>query len=107
MMFRNFFAVILAYVVIGTWAFSGNHKEARSMITGRVSPADGVELVWIISGKDTAKSPTSSGQFSMEVKPGVHQLIVDAKSPYKDVIMDNLMVTENEVLDVGEITLKQ
>jgi hypothetical protein len=106
-MVKNFFAVIAAYVVIGAWAFSGNGKDVRSMITGKVSPADGVEQVMIISGKDTAKLPSSSGSFSAEVKPGVHQLVVDAKSPYKDVVLDNLNVTENEVLDLGEITLKQ
>jgi hypothetical protein len=106
-MFRNFFAVIVAYVLIGAFAFSGKEKDTRSMITGRVSPADGVELVMVISGKDTAKLPVSAGSFSAEVKPGVHQLIVDAKSPYKDVVLDNLNVTENEVLDLGEITLKQ
>ena len=106
-MFRNFFAVIMAYVVIGTWAFSGKGKDASSMITGRISPADGVDAVMVISGKDTTKSATNTGLFSVEVKPGVHQLIVDAKSPYKDVFMDNLTVTENEVLDLGEITLKQ
>jgi hypothetical protein len=33
--------------------------------------------------------------------------VIDAKAPYKDVVMDNLNVTENEVLDVGEIVLKQ
>ena len=106
-MFRNFFAVIAAYVVIGAWAFSGKGKDSRSMITGRVSPADGVKTIWVVSGKDSLKSPVSSGLFSLEVKPGVHQLVVDARSPYKDVLMDNLMVTENEVLDIGEVILKQ
>lgn len=107
-MIRNFFAVILAYVVIGAWAFSGKGgKDIRSMITGKISPADGIEAVWVISGKDTLKPPADNGSFSAEVKPGTHQLVVDAKSPYKDVFMDNLMVTENEVLDVGEIILKQ
>ena len=106
-MFRNFFAVIAAYVVIGAWAFSGKGKDTRSMITGRVSPADGVEIVWVIRGKDSLKSPVSNGLFSVEVKPGVHQVFVDARSPYKDVLMDNLMVTENEVLDIGEVVLKQ
>src|SRR5687768_3667954 len=106
-MFRNFFAVILAYVGIATWAFTGNNKETKTMITGRVSPADGVEVIWVISGRDSLKTPTTNaGAFSVDVKPGVHQVIVDAKSPYKDVVMDNLTVTENEVLDLGEITLK-
>lgn len=106
-MVKNFFAVIAAYVVIGTFAFSGKGKEIRSAISGRVSPADGVEQVMVISGKDSARTVTTAGGFTVEVKPGVHQLFVDAKNPYKDVLLDNLNVTENEVLDLGEITLKQ
>ena len=115
-MIRNFFAVILAYVIIGAWAFSGKGKTGktasaselkRTLITGRVSPADGVDMVWVISGKDTTKTAYSSGSFSVEVKPGMHTLVVDAKNPYKDVILDNLQVTENQVLELGEIILKQ
>ena len=106
-MVRNFFAVIAAYVAIGAWAFSGKGSDSRSVITGRVSPADGLENIWVISGKDSVKTPASNGLFSLEVKPGVHQLFVDARSPYKDVLLDNLMVTENEVLDIGEVILKQ
>jgi hypothetical protein len=110
MVIRNLCFVILAYVAIGAWAFTGNgsvKSEVNPAITGRVSPADGVNLVWVISGKDSLKSPTSAGLFTIQVKPGTHQLVVDAKAPYKDVWMDNLIVTENEVLDVGEIVLKQ
>jgi hypothetical protein len=106
-MFRNFFAVIVAYVLIGTWAFSGKGKDARTMVSGRISPADGVETVTVISGKDTLRPPLSAGAFSVEVRPGVCQLMVDAKSPYRDVWLDQLMVAEDEVLDLGEITLKQ
>jgi hypothetical protein len=111
MLIRNLCFVILAYLAIGTYAFTGKGKvKAHSVdtaITGRVSPADGVNMVWVVSGKDSLKSPTSAGLFTFSVKPGVHQLVIDAKAPYKDVVMDNLNVTENEVLDVGEIVLKQ
>src|SRR5688500_6071323 len=110
-MVRNFFVVILAYAGIATYAFTGKHgsekAEVRTMITGRVSQADGVNLVWVISWKYSLKAPTSAGLFSFEVKPGVHSVVVDAINPYKDVVMDNLTVSENEVLDVGEIVLKQ
>jgi hypothetical protein len=105
-MIRNFFAVILAYAGIAAYAFTGNHhKEAKTSITGKINPAEGVEMVWVISGKDSLKSPTSAGLFTFEVKPGIHLLVVDAKNPYKDVILDQLSVSENEVLDLGEIVL--
>jgi hypothetical protein len=106
-MVRNFFAVVLAYVVLGAWAFSGKHKDVKTVITGKLSPADAANAVWVLSGKDSTQSKISEGIFSVEVKPGVHQVIVDARNPYKDVYLDHLNVTENEVLDLGEITLKQ
>ena len=106
-MFKKFFTIFVCYACIAAYAFTGNKHSAKTSITGKVNPADGVNMVWVVSGKDSLKSPTSEGIFSFEIKPGVHQLIVDAKNPYKDVILDNLSVNENEVLDVGEIMLKQ
>ena len=43
----------------------------------------------------------------VEVRPGMYKLVVDAKQPYKDVMLDNLVVRADETLDVGEIVLKQ
>ena len=68
---------------------------SKTMITGRISPVDGVNIVYVISGKDTIKVPTSEGLFSLEVKPGIHQVVIDARNPYKDVVLDNLSLTEN------------
>ena len=112
-MFRNFFVLIMAYAGVAALAFTNKHEgklkdDTRTIITGKVTPAEGVNMVWVISGKDSLKSSAGgTGLFSFEVKPGMHQLIVDATNPYKDVVMDNLSVTENEVLDLGEIVLKQ
>jgi hypothetical protein len=79
----------------------------QSSITGRISPIDGAELIWAISATDSIKVAVASGSFSAQVKPGHFKLIVDAKNPYKDVLLDNLEVKENQVLDVGEIILQQ
>ena len=78
-----------------------------SSITGKVSPAEGAELIWAISATDSIKFTVTSGNFSAQVKPGTFKLIVDAKAPYKDVLLDNLEIKENQVLDVGEIILQQ
>ena len=94
---------IVAASVAGLFAFT----TTQSSITGKVSPADGVETVWGVSGTDTAKGPISGGALSLEVKPGTYKLTVDAKDPYKDVTLENLEVKQDQPLDVGEVVLQK
>jgi len=79
----------------------------QASITGKISPADGAEVVWAISATDSVKAMVALGSFSIQVKPGLYKLIVDAKEPLKDAQLDNLDVKENQVLDVGEIILQK
>ncbi len=79
----------------------------QTSITGKVAPAEGAETVWAISGPDSTKGMISSGAFALAVKPGVYKVIVDAKDPYKDVILENLEVKQDQPLDLGEIVLQK
>ncbi|MET0637252.1 MAG: carboxypeptidase regulatory-like domain-containing protein [Chitinophagaceae bacterium] len=74
-------------------------------ITGKVSPADAAEMVWAISSTDSAKAGVSGGSFSLSVKPGTYRVVVDAKEPRKDVVLDNIEVKDQPV-DVGEIVIQ-
>lgn len=94
---------ILATSIAGILAFT----VSQSTITGKVTPADGATLVWAISGSDSTKAPISAGAFALQVKPGTYKILVDAKAPYKDVILENLEIKEGQPLDVGEIVLQQ
>jgi hypothetical protein len=80
---------------------------AKSGIVGKLNPIDGAELVWVLGSSDSLKMVPAQGQFFFDVKPGVYKLVVDAKEPYKDVLLENLQVKQDETLDVGEIPLKQ
>lgn len=82
-------------------------RVSKTTIIGKVNPADGADMVWVLNEKDSLKSGVSEGQFYFDVKPGAYKLVVDAKQPYKDVLLDNLVVKLDETLDVGEIILKQ
>lgn len=93
-------------LVIGLSAFSFFHLT-QSAITGRIRPVDGSDVVWTISGKDSARHPVINGSFNIEVRPGIYQLVIDAKDPYKDVRLENLEVKNGLPLDVGEIYLQQ
>lgn len=101
---KNFLYNCLAAVsVAGLFSWS----VGQSAIVGTVSPADGAESVWAISGTDSAKGIISSGSFSLSVKPGVYKLFVDAKEPYKDVLLENLEVRQGQPFDAGEIVLQR
>ena len=95
---------IVAAAFAGLFAFT---TMTQSSITGKVTPADGAETVWAISGTDSTKGVISSGAFTLEVKPGTYKLIVDAKDPYKDVTLENLEVKQGQPIDVGEIVLQK
>jgi len=95
---------IVAASVAGLFAFTTTNQ---SSITGRVAPADGAETVWAISGADSTKGAISAGAFALGVKPGIYKVLVDAKDPYKDVILENLEVKQDQPLDVGEIVLQK
>lgn len=78
-----------------------------SGISGRVSPTDAVEYVWAIQGKDSLKSVPANGVFMLEAKPGLYRVIVDAKQPYKDVLLESIEVTDGKTTDLGEIKIIQ
>lgn len=82
-------------------------QKPRTAIIGRINPPDGSDAVWVVGEKDSLKTNAVEGQFYFEVRAGNYKLVVDAKAPYKDAVLDNLSIKQEETLDVGEITLKQ
>lgn len=93
--------IVIASVALLSFA------QPKTSIVGKVNPTDAAEIVWLIGKMDSLKTTTVMGLFAFDVRPGIYKLIIDAKEPYQDVLMDNLQVKEDEVLDVGEIPLKQ
>ncbi len=89
---------------IGLW-FS--IEPGHTGIRGSVSPSQAVVSVWLVAGKDTMKTTPSMGVFSFEVKPGVCKIIVDANSPYKDMILEAVTVEEGRMKDIGELVLEK
>ena len=93
--------VVIASVALLSFSYS------KTSIVGKVNPADAAEVIWLVSQTDSLKAAPAMGTFAFDVRPGTYRLVIDAKEPYKDVLMDNLQVKEDEVLDLGEIPLKQ
>ncbi|RYY61671.1 MAG: carboxypeptidase regulatory-like domain-containing protein [Chitinophagaceae bacterium] len=95
------FLSILAIALVTAFAF----RPVQPTITGKVSPADAADMVWAINSTDSAKTTISSGSFSFTVKPGKYRIVVDAKEPRRDVILDNIEVG-NQPVDLGEIVIQ-
>ena len=94
---------LVAASVGALFAFS----HMQTAITGKVTPPDGADAVWIIGGTDSVKGMLNSGNFSFTVRPGTYKILVDGKEPYKDVFVENIQVKEGAAVDVGEIVLKK
>ena len=93
-----FFSIVTAFFAFQT---------PQASITGKVSPGDGAESVWAISPTDSVKAMINAGTFTMQVKPGTYKVMVDAKDPYRDVLLDNVIVADGHPADVGEIVLQK
>ena len=85
---------------------SFGNKKAGS-ITGSVVPGDGVVSVWAIQSPDTVKAVPANGVFSLTARPGTWKVIIDAKEPYQDVMMENVQVNDGKETSLGEIRLQK
>lgn len=78
-----------------------------SGVSGKVSPADAVDMIWAVQGKDSLKTIPANGAFMIEAKVGMYKIIIDAKQPYKDIMLESVEVTEGKTTDLGEIKIIQ
>lgn len=77
-----------------------------SSIYGTIEPAESAAKVFAIKGTDTLVVIPEAGKFSVAVTgAGKWKLYVQAISPYKDAVVDNLTVEEGRSTDAGIIKL--
>ena len=82
-------------------------ESPQTVISGSVVPADGTESIWAIGAKDSVRAVIlNTGAFTISAKSGAYKLVVDAKAPYKDLVLD-LDVKADQPLDVGQIVLQK
>lgn len=96
--------VILSVIMVAMSAFRSN-SEFKSGIVGVIEPADGVKKVWAISGTDSVSTVPLTGKFSLEVKAGNWKLLVEGAQPYKNTVVESVLVVDGQVTDVGVIKL--
>jgi hypothetical protein len=82
-------------------------ESPQTVISGSVLPVDATESIWAVGAKDSARADIlNTGAFSITVKSGAYKLVVDAKPPYKDLVLD-LDVKPDQPMDVGQIVLQK
>ena len=98
---------LLAFVIaaIGLVSF----KPAQpTPIKGKVTPAWYGVNAWAISQNDTLYTSISDGNFEFpNAKPGVYKIIIEARSPYRHMEKDGIVVKDGEAADLGEFALQK
>jgi uncharacterized membrane protein len=57
--------------------------------------------------KDTVKNTPVNGQFTIEARPGIYQVLVDAQQGYKDMLLERVIVEEGRMTDIGTLVLQK
>ena|SRR5947199_5550402 len=99
---------ILAASLAMVFALVAFTNFKNGTIKGKVSPSASATSAYVVSGMDTLRTNIQNGMFEIhEVKPGTYKLVIEAMAPYKNFEKEGVVVDENKVTDVGEVTLQQ
>jgi hypothetical protein len=103
---RNTIVQLCLIVTVITGIHAMRLMQANT-INGRVVSPDALEFVWAVQGKDSVIVAAIRGEFALKVKPGVWKLLLHTQTPYKNMIIENVVVTDGKATDLGEIKLIQ
>jgi len=95
----------LAFAITASTLLSFRNTEATP-IKGKVTPAWYGVHAWAISETDTLYTTIDNGNFEFpNAKPGVYRIVIEARSPYRHMQMNGIVVKDGEATDVGELSL--
>ena len=95
----------LIVIVIAVASLHAVRVMRQSTISGKISPADAVEVVIAINGTDSLKLKPSEGAFSFIVQPGAWKVWIDANMPSKDTTLGAVGL-EGDPTELGALTLQ-
>jgi hypothetical protein len=94
------------FAIATAFLFSFKTSPAPS-IKGKVTPAHYAVHAWAITQSDTLYTTIDDGSFEFpNAKPGVYRIVIEAKSPYRHMAKDNIVVKSGEETDV-ELALQK
>jgi hypothetical protein len=100
--------VQLGLVLLGISSVHAVKLLQSASFHARVSPADGVEKVWAIQGRDSVPMQGSDGQYFLTTfPPGSWRVWVNARIPYRNVSIDAVDLQPGTNRDLGNIQLEK
>lgn len=98
----------LCATILGVVALHSFDHLRTGSISGSIIPPDGALMIWAIQNTDTIKAGVpANGMFSLSARSGVWRVIIDAKDPYRDVMLDNIQVNDGKETSLGEVKLQR
>ncbi|PZR24875.1 MAG: carboxypeptidase regulatory-like domain-containing protein [Citrobacter freundii] len=97
---------LAAIAISAASLFSFKALEGGS-VKGTVTPADKAIRAWAISTTDTLRADVQNGTFEIkDAKPGTYNVIIEAQEPFANTRKKDVVVTDGQSTDVGEIQLQ-
>ena len=95
----------LTIAVAGLLSF---RQPPTSLIKGKVTPAFYGVHAWAISDNDTLHTTISDGNFQFAVsEPGTYRIVIEARSPYRHMAKDGIVVNAGQQTNLGELSLQK
>lgn len=77
-------------------------------IHGKVTPAWYAVRAWAITETDTLYTTITDGNFEFpNASPGAYRIIIEARSPYRHMVKDGIVVKDGLATDIGELSLQK
>ena len=93
-------------IILGSFTLSFKNAPAPS-IKGKVSPGWYAVNAWAITETDTLYTSVTDGSFQFaNPKPGVYRIVIEARSPYRHMAKEGIVVKDGEETDV-ELALQK
>ncbi len=99
--------VQLCFIVMVITGIHAMRLMQANTINGKVASPDALQYVWAVQGKDSVIVAAYRGQFALKVKPGVWKVLLHTQTPYKNMVIENVVVSDGKATDLGEIKLFQ
>lgn len=99
---------LLGLAIVASGLLSFQKPGSGTMLKGKVSPAFYAVHAWAISEHDTLYTTISDGNFDFPIsEPGTYKIIIEARSPYRHMEKDGIVVQDGQATDIGELALQK
>jgi hypothetical protein len=94
--------------VIASISFLHVFKSVNTTgIKGKVTPIDAVSSIIAVNEDDSIKIVPANGVFRIKSKPGIYKIFLATRQPYKDILLEPVLVSDFSTTDLGEINIKR